>query len=84
MADSHHHLLQVSRVPPSKPGSSFPDKCFLEPWEGLIFSTLLRDATENDCVLLQREEESDISLIAGMSYTASPQNGGASLTREAQ
>ena len=62
----HRHLLQVSRVPLSKPSSFFPDKCFLEPREGLIFSTLLRDATENDCVLLQREEESDISQTVGM------------------
>lgn len=45
---SHRHLLPVSRVPLSKSSSSFPDKCFLEPREGLIFSTLLRDATEND------------------------------------
>lgn len=52
--------------------SSFPDKCLLEPQEGLIFSPLLRDTTENECVLLQREEESDVSQIAGTSHVAPP------------
>lgn len=81
MAGGHCHLLQVSRVLLSKPSSSFPDKGFPEPWEGLIFSPLLRDATENDCVLLQREEESDISQIAEMSHVALPRM--VVLTREA-
>jgi len=63
-------LLQVSRVPLGKPSTSFPEKCLLEPREGLIFSTLLRDATQHDCVLLQREEESSISQTAGTSSIA--------------